>query len=86
FDQGRLDDLEEMLPLFEHHELSGYPALWALILKLKKFPDDPVVDQDFRRFIDLHEGEYLAENARTQYLKLRGEKLNAADFDLFFKG
>lgn len=22
FDQGRLDDLEEMLPLFEHHELS----------------------------------------------------------------
>lgn len=53
---------------------------------MKKFPDDPVVDQDFRRFIDLHEGEYLAENARTQYLKLRGEKLNAADFDLFFKG
>ena len=86
FEQGKLEKLEELLPTFADHDLGGYPVLWSLILKLKANPDDPAADQEFRRFIELHEGEYLAENARMNYLKLRGDKLNAEDFNAIFKG
>ena len=80
FSQGRLSDLEEILPLLSGHELSAYPELWRLILLLKAQPDDPAVNLEFEHFFALHRDEYIAENALHEYLKIEAERLSAESF------
>lgn len=82
--QGEADGLNQMLPLFSEHELGAYPQYWALLLALRAHPDDPAVDDEFRRFIEINDGDYIAESARREYLRIRGPHLNAEDFARFY--
>ena len=80
FVQGRIADLEEILPLLTEHELRAYPDLWRLILLLRAQPDVPAVNLEFERFIEHHRGEYISENALHEYLKIEAERLGAQSF------
>lgn len=80
FSQGRLKDLEELLPLLDGHPLRSYAELWRITLGLKAAPDDPAEHYAFERFIELHRGEYVAERAATDYLEIAEDRLNAEAF------
>lgn len=80
FNESRLEELEEIAPLLASHELRGYVDLWILMLRLKRAPDDPAANYDFRRYIDLHQGEYLGERALLEYLRTAAPLLNAKNF------
>lgn len=84
FDRSRLDALEKLRPQLEKHELAAYPELWSLILRLKAKPDDPETDLAFRRFIEREDGNYLAERARTDYIRIKGGDLSADGFRKIF--
>lgn len=82
--QGNLQLLKELSPLLANHILKDYVELWLLVLELKTEPDAPACAYRFERFIELHRGEYISEEATLQYLRLVADRMNAERFNFFF--
>lgn len=72
--------LEELLPSFENYPLYSYIEYWILKLSLDKTPDDAIVNMNYMQFISRRDGEYLADQARFDYLKASAEYLNLDSF------
>ena len=66
------------------HPLSGYLHFWALMLRLKAAPSDPIVNADMERFIATHRSQYLGETAATQYLSIAAPFLDLPTFERFY--
>ena len=81
---GDIAALKELSPLLSKHLLKDYVELWTLVLTLRAQPDAPEVAYNFERFIELHRGEYIGEEAAFQYLRLMASRMNAERFDFFY--
>lgn len=75
-----LKELERVAPLLADAVLQDYITLWTLELKLEAAPEDPTVNYEFTRFIDLKQGSYIGERAVMRYLQIEGGRLNAKRF------
>lgn len=83
----RKKDLELLMAAAETagpNAIDGYWTLWALELRLKAEPGDPLVHAEFERFLQLHAGEYLGELATVRYLKTAAEVLNLETYERHF--
>lgn len=72
--------LAALEPLTANHPLGAYVTYWKLFTILRAQPDDPQAQRDLSRFIAQHNGEYVAERARTDWARLASSK---EDFDRF---
>lgn len=62
--------LAALEPLTDKHPLHAYVTYWKLFTILKADPDSPQAQADLSRFITVHNGEYVAERAKTDWARL----------------
>ena len=79
------DALRAMAARVRNHPLGGYVALWAInaraaqdLKKTKKL--SRTVERDYERFIAAHRTEYLAERARTDWIRNAAKAGDAGRF------
>ncbi|MDO5532133.1 lytic transglycosylase domain-containing protein [Sutterella sp.] len=84
YSQGRAKDFRKILPQLAGHPLEGYAELWDILLDVKKTPEDLALGKRLDAFLARHKGEYIAENAVMEYLKLAGEHVSKARYDALY--
>lgn len=67
------------------HPLAAYPELWDLLLSLAKAPDDTALQKKMTAFITRHNGEYIAERARTDWARIAAEQNDAERFTSLYR-
>lgn len=68
-----------------HHELAAYPELWNLLLSLAKTPSDPELQKAMERFIHQHQGDYIAERARTDWARIAADANDTERFHTLYR-
>lgn len=95
YNDKKLKELEKLLPQVKGHPLASYVELWKLVLEAGQAADDSLKGKSktaaaakmtnrrskaFANFIKAHEGEYLAERARTDWARLAARAHDAKTF------
>lgn len=86
---GNVSKLKDLTSRVRNHPLGGYVELWAInahaeqdLKKTKKL--SKVVENNYKRFIEQHQTEYLAERARTDWLRNAAQGGDATRFSQLY--
>lgn len=81
YQKGHLAALRELSKQIAGHPLHDYVQLWELLLALKHKPFDDDLQIQMTGFIATHQGDYLAERARSDYARIKAEYDDVKSFN-----
>ena len=97
---SKLEELKRLAPQVKDHPLADYVTLWQLVLEADAAADKSVKGKPataaaakmsarhakaFESFVKAHEGDYLAERARTDWARLAARAHDARTFRSLYK-